>query len=402
MKFKITLFLTLFFILQQLHPQDDHAQIPNGLQKGYFEINIGAINYPFSQLSLANGYSVVDAVVVPSTAVRLVLAGYSINSYLSTQIIYMRPVLWVNYKGILTPDKNIISNSVRMNIGGLTLKGTLPLWSKFSVYGEAGLGVITRKGFNDPTTGEAVVSNAGYATIMMGGGLKYNLDSRWALQLCGDYIPGKASIQQPYTSFIGTGFSYHFQPFSEEKLKKAAKSGRIHPKQWFQIGYSSNILGYDVNKFVSNNKFPIFWGGDAQVRQGLTLNYQRNIFHNPRVFALDWGVEAGFWQSNLNKDAFFTFSVYPVLRFNFLHSKLVDSYFYYSVAAPTYISKIIIDNINTGQHFTFEDNMGVGCFFGKNRTYNAEIKIGHYSNGNIFTANGAVMVPLSLNLGYCF
>ena len=80
----------------------------------------------------------------------------------------------------------------------------------------------------------------------------------------------------------------------------------------------------------------------------------------------------------------------------------MDAYFYYSVAGPTYISKKIIDHIDTGEHFTFQDNMGVGMFFGEKRNLNAEIRIGHYSNGNIFPLNGAVKIPLSLNFGYAF
>lgn len=400
MKFRLLPILLLLLFTQPIFSQDGQSQIPQGMQHGFFEINFGSIYYPFGQYSMAKGYSLVDAVIIPKSAVRLVLAGYDITPRLSTQIIYMRPVLWVHYRGVMTPENKIISHAVRMNIGGLTLKGTFPLGPKFSIYGEAGLGVVTRKGFSDQYTGTSVVENAGYATLMMGGGLKYNLDNRWALQLVGDYIPGNTSIRQPYTSFVGAGFSYHFQPFSEATLKKEAQLKYIYPKQWLQIGFSNNILGYGVNDFLAS--IPVFWGGDAHVRRGITLNYQRNIFHNPKVFALDWGVEAGFWQSNLLSDNFFTFSVYPVLRFNFLHSRLIDSYFYYSVAAPTFISKILIDRVNTGQHFTFQDNMGVGCFFGKDRKMNAEIKIGHYSNGNIFTYNDAVMVPLSVNVGYCF
>jgi hypothetical protein len=72
------------------------------------------------------------------------------------------------------------------------------------------------------------------------------------------------------------------------------------------------------------------------------------------------------------------------------------------VAAPTFISKKIIDGYDTGEKFTFMDNMGAGIFFGENRRYNAELKIGHYSNGNVFPHNDAVKIPLSLNVGYVF
>ncbi|HWJ25865.1 MAG TPA: acyloxyacyl hydrolase, partial [Flavisolibacter sp.] len=77
-------------------------------------------------------------------------------------------------------------------------------------------------------------------------------------------------------------------------------------------------------------------------------------------------------------------------------------YFNYSVAGPSYISKVVIDSSETGKHFTFQDFMGMGIFAGKNRHLNAEIKIQHYSNGNIFPRNAGVKVPLTFNLGYAF
>jgi len=134
----------------------------------------------------------------------------------------------------------------------------------------------------------------------------------------------------------------------------------------------------------------------------MTLNYQRNLFHGPKVFAFDLGVEAGLWQTDVNRDNFFIFSVYPVFRLNYLRTKAFDAYFYYSIAAPAFISKTILDDDKMGEMFTFQDNMGTGVFFGKDRNYNAEIKIGHYSNGNIFPDNEAVKIPLSLNVGYAF
>ena len=154
----------------------------------------------------------------------------------------------------------------------------------------------------------------------------------------------------------------------------------------------------------------MFWGGDAEVHQGLSLTYQRNIFHSAKYFALDWGVSAANWQSkgigtglsNPNKESFYTLSVFPVARFNILHTQPLDAYFYYSVAGPTYISKKILDGSDTGEHFTFQDTMGLGMFFGESRNWNAEIKIGHYSNGNVFPLNAAVKIPLSVNVGYAF
>jgi len=44
--------------------------------------------------------------------------------------------------------------------------------------------------------------------------------------------------------------------------------------------------------------------------------------------------------------------------------------------------------------------MGTGIYFGEKRNLNAELMIGHYSNGNLFPHNDAVKVPLTLKVGY--
>jgi hypothetical protein len=78
----------------------------------------------------------------------------------------------------------------------------------------------------------------------------------------------------------------------------------------------------------------------------------------------------------------------------------MDFYLNYSVAGPTYISRIEIDSLEIGKRFTFQDFMGVGSYFGKNRRVNVEVRIAHYSNGNLFPKNEGVMIPLTFNLGW--
>jgi hypothetical protein len=403
--FRIVLLIIFSVLSVCIKAQDSRAQIPGLLQKSYFEVNIGAINHPFGQQHLEPGYTLLGTVTVPPAAVRLVLFGYEFNKYLSAQITYMRPVIWVKYgqvgyagnTDILVPGYK----GVRMNVGGLTLKPTLPINKNFSLYGEIGWGAITRKGFKDDSNGADVVRSVDYNTFLFGAGAKYHLSNRWALQICANYSPESNKNKQPQTTFIGAGFAYNFRKFTPERLKKTAELGYIHPKQWLQVGVSSNVLGYGVNNAVSG-KIPIFWGGDAEVKNGVHLTYQRNIFHGPKVFSLDWGINASSWQSNSDNKKFFTLSVFPVFRLTYWHHKAFDAYFYYSVAGPSYISETEIDGKKLGAHFTFQDNMGTGVFFGQERKLNAEIRIGHYSNGNTHINNEAVKIPLSFNLGYAF
>ena len=405
---KFILICFLFIFSESNFAQDERAQLPLALRNAYFGVSIGSINYDFGAAHFRgapNGYEF-KSVDINHPAVRLVLYGYEFNKYLSAQLTYMRPVSWVFYYYNRGLEKNVRS-SVWMNVGGLTLRPQLPVSEHFSLNGEVGLGIVTRHGFND-LNDKPIIKGVTYPTVLMGAGINYNINHNWRLMLGVAYTPEKTSVNQPATTFISTGFNYKLSPVSEKKLKKAKDTGYINPKQWLQIGYSSNVLGYGVNNALE--KAVLFWGGDAEVYQGLSLSYHRNIFRSAKVFALDWGVSASSWQSkgigsslsNPNKETFFTLSVFPVLRFNFLHTKPLDAYFYYSVAGPTYISKIIIDSKDTGEHFTFQDNMGLGMFFGESRKWNAELKIGHYSNGNIFPLNAAVKVPLSVNFGYAF
>jgi len=407
--FKISLFFLLVINSISVFAQDDRAQLPLALRNAYFGVSIGSINYDFGASQFMAhapaGYTF-NSVDVNHPAVRLVLYGYEFNKYLSAQLTYMRPVSWVFYYYNRGTEQNVRS-SVWMNVGGLTLRPQLPITDRISLNGEFGLGIVTRHGFSD-LNDNPIIKGVTYASVLMGAGVNYNINDNWRLTLSTAYTPQKKSVDQPATTFIAVGFNYKLKTVSEKKLQNAAETGYTNPKQWLQIGYSSNVLGYGINNALE--KACLFWGGDAEVYQGLTLSYHRNIFHTKKIFALDWGVSASAWQtkgagtglSNPNKEDFFTLSVFPVARFNFLHTKPLDAYFYYSVAGPTYISKKIIDGNDTGEHFTFQDTMGTGVFFGEDRNWNAEIKIGHYSNGNVFPQNAAVKIPLSLNVGYAF
>ena len=186
------------------------------------------------------------------------------------------------------------------------------------------------------------------------------------------------------------------------RVEEVKKAGYHFPKQMIYAGFSTNVAGYKVNTTVSQGAIPIFWGGEARVKRGFLVNYQRNIFHSRKVFSLDWGAGIGIWKSRENKQSFITLSAYPLFRFTALRSKTADFYFEYSVAGPTWISKTMIDNEDTGRNFTFQDMMGIGVFAGKKKNLNAGIRIAHYSNGNLFPANNGVMVPLTFNLGHTF
>ncbi|MDZ4808961.1 MAG: acyloxyacyl hydrolase [Bacteroidota bacterium] len=386
-------FFLLINFFAAAQPGEKRIQYPWGLKNAYFGLSMGYINYPFSSSQLEPGFTV-QSVTVPHIAPRITLFGYQFNKYLSAQITYMRPVDWVIYKNI---NGNITSNSVWMNVGGLTLAGQLPIAKKFSLFAEAGLGVITRKGFDINYVD--VVKDATFATGLFGGALKYHLNRKWDLLLSTTWSPANTKNKQPATTFYSTGFNYHLKELSKEKVASNIKSGYYFAKHILQLSYTTNAFHYGVNDLFSKT-LPLFWGGAAHLKQGFSVNYQRNIFHARRVFSLDWGAGVGYWRSRNNNDKFLTVSLYPVLRFTAFRSPKTDLFFEYTVAGPTYISKTLIDNETTGKKFTFYDAMGIGMFAGKKKNLNAGLRIAHFSNGNIFSQNNGVKVPLTFSVGY--
>ena len=273
--------LILCLIAIRTSAQDKRAQYPSFLANSYFGVNIGYINYPFTNEHLEPGFEA-ESVKIPHVAVRINLLGYRINDYLSAEISYTRPVNWVEYHNI---NGTTARKSIHMNIGGLTLRGRLPLTNKLAVSGEAGLAIVTRSGFK--INNVPAVKEVSYASVLMGGRLQYHLNKKWELGLTAALSPKNDDAKQPATTFYSLGFNYHMNPLAPEKVARNAKSGYIWPRNLLQVGYTTNGLGYGVNNFVSEGVIPIFWGGDAQVEKGLAIHYQRNVFYTRKVFSLD-------------------------------------------------------------------------------------------------------------------
>ena len=390
-------FLTLLlssFVLRMV-AQDKRAQYPGFLTNSYFSVNVGYIQYPFTNAQLEHGFEA-GSVYIPHVAADVVLFGHQFNKYLSAQVSYMRPVKYLEYRNV---NGDQTSHHVWMHYGGLTLKAQVPVIKKFYVYGEAGLGVVSRHGFS--VNNAVAVKSADYGTVALGAGLHYHLNNKWDLVAGTTFSPANSKINQPHMFLYSGGFRYTMRPLSEEQVRESCTSGYVFPVNMIQVGYSTNSFGYDVNKAVSK-QVPIFWGGEVEVAKGIAVRYQRNVFHTRKVFSLYFGASASYWKSNKTNTDFYTFSVFPVFRFTLIHTKPVDYYFNYSVAGPSYISKIDIDGHQTGRHFTFQDFMGMGFYTGKKRNFNLEVNINHYSNGNMFTENAGVKIPLTFNLGYTF
>jgi hypothetical protein len=380
---------------QEATHEDTRTQYPAFLSNSYFTLNAGSIRYLFSGDELEPGFRA-ESVDVPHLGVRVDLFGHYFTRHLSAQVTYMRPVQYVAYSNV-NGDRQ--KQKVSEAYGGVTLVGHVPLTERMSAYGEAGGGVTSRSGIY--INGTKVLQDAHFTAGLLGAGLAYRATPNIDFMLGATYSPGRKSFNQPSTRLFTTGMRYQMRPLPAAVVEENKRSGYAFPVQIVRLGYSTNILTYGVNNFFSR-KVPIFWGGNVETRRGFTVDYERNVFHTRKRFAFDLGASASYWTSNANRDIFRTLSAYPLFRFFLVRSQPADVYFAYSLAGPTFISRTLIDARDTGERFTFQDFMGVGTFIGKSRRVNAEIGIKHYSNGNIFTRNASIKVPLTLTLGMAF
>lgn len=389
-------FLLLLIFPVIIHAQDNRVQYPPILRNSYFGVNIGSINYKFSAKQLQPG-NTVASVRVPHTAVRIILFGHQFNKYFGAQISYMRPVSWVEFKNI---NGDNLTHTVWMNLAGLTVTGDLPVTKNISLNTEAGLVLMMRRGF--AINNEYVVKHATYSSVELGTQLRYHVNKKWDLQAGWVHSPANNKKLQPATNFFSAGFNYYMRELPAARVEKARSAGYHFPKQILTAGFATSSMGYGVNKFVSQGAIPIFWGGEVKVKHGFTMNYQRNIFHARKVFALDWSAGFGIWKSRRDNTTTFTLSAFPIFRFTMLRSKTLDFYGEYSVAGPTYISTTHVDGERTGENFTFQDVMGFGVFAGKKKNLNLSARIAHYSNGNLFPDNNGYMIPVTFGVGYGF
>ena len=362
----------------------------------YAGVQLGYIGYSFSAAQVQPGFQA-QTIRIPHLAARVFLIGHEFNQYLSAQISDMRPVEWVEYRNV-NGDQG--RHSVWMNVAGLTAKARLPLTKTTSVYGEGGLGLVTRKGF--AINRAPVVYDASYATFLFGGGLEHRLNDNWSLLMGVAAVPGHSVDQQPRTLFFSGGFNYTVRHLPAGQADSDSANGPVWPKNIVQIGYVTDALGYGANDFVSKGAVPVFWTGSVQVAHGLSVDYRRNVFHTSRFFALDWGASVSSWRSRKTDQRFYTAAIYPALRFVAVRTNPLELYFGYSLAGPALITRTSIDGEATGRAFTFQDFMNAGILLGKNRRITAEVRIAHYSNGNLFPQNPGVTIPLGFYLGTSF
>jgi hypothetical protein len=378
--------------------QDQPVRTSRFLSNFYVGLQIGSIGYAFSNAQLQPGFQA-QSVQAGHLAGRFILFGHEFGKYISGQVSELIPAHSVVYKNI---NGNPGNYTLWMNnIAGFTAKVRLPLSSRWSLFGEGGLGVVTRNAIK--INQSTALNSANYATFIFGGGVDYRVNENWDVLTAVLVTPGQGGGKQPYTEFFSGGFNYTMRRVPEEPARENSPNGPIWPRNKIQIGYITNGLGYGVNDFFTKKgKLPIFWHGGVEVANGVSVNYQRNVFHTRRFFALDWGADVSTWKSRINGERFYTLSLYPVLRFPLVRTNPAEFYFSYSLGGPSLITRTTIDGQGTGKMFTFQDYMALGVYLGRKRRATAEVRIQHYSNANLFSQNPGITIPLGFYLGSTF
>ena len=380
---------------QEAAPEDTRTQFPAFMRDSYFSLRMGYIGYLFSATQLEPGFQA-ESIELPHPAVRVDFFGHRFTKNLSAQVTYMRPGQFVEYNNVNGKNGN---HPVSNAYAGLTFVWDMPLNDKVSAYVEGGYGVTSRSGI--VIGGKTALQPAFYGSALVGGGLTYQMTRTVDFLLGATYSPGRQAFAQPSTRMYTAGLRYNMRPLAAATVADSRDGGFFFPVNILRAGYSTNALGYGVNDLFSK-RIVIFWGGHVDLKQGGSLEYERNVFHTRKRFAFDLGLSASVWQTDAKGQAFSTVSAYPLVRFFLARNDTADTYFSYSIAGPTYISEYQLDDLNTGAAFTFQDMMGVGAFLGKSRHLNAEISIKHFSNGNLATSNAGLKIPLTFKVGLVF
>jgi hypothetical protein len=375
--------------------EDTRTQYPAFMRDSFVSLRVGYIGYLFSETQLEPGFQAAS-IEKPRPAVRLDFFGHHFTKNLAAQVTYMRPAQFVEYNNINGPNGN---HPVSNAYAGLTLSWEQPVNETLGWYLEGGYGVTSRSGIT--IDGKTALQPAHYGSALVGGGLTYKWTPTVDVMLGATYSPGREAFDQPSTRMYTLGARYNMRPLDQSTVTANRDAGVFFPTNIVRAGLTTNLLSYGVND-VFSKWVVIFWGGHVETKQGLSLEYERNVFHTKTLFAFDLGASASIWESNELGEKFHTFSAYPLVRFFLSRTDSADVYFSYSIAGPTYISQNIIDGLNTGAAFTFQDMMGVGAFLGSSRKINAEISIKHFSNGNLATSNAGVKIPLTFKVGLVF
>ena len=372
----------------------ERTQVPALFHHSYFGLSAGYADFGFTNAQLTPPLHATS--IQTERASLKVYGGHYFTPYLALQLSLMRPIQWVKYTGVYAPQS---AHSVWPNIVSLTVRPTWPVHEAVMLYSELGASYLARTGFHGPD-GAPGVQSAGLVTPLTGAGLVYRVTPQWHLDASVNVAWPNHHAHQPSTRYAGLGFSYFVQP-SVPAATPAKTAPDAFPLQGLEWGFfDRRWVNWDPTKRLAHAYVPLFFQGDIKAQSGYYLMYERNVYHTKRWLSLDWGVSAGGFRSALHHDQFATVALFPALRVWPVRRAWIDGYVTASLAGPAYLSRQVIDGMATGGHFTFQDYVGVGAVVGQSKHLQVNLKLLHYSNGNLRSHNPGIATPFILNMGY--
>lgn len=95
------------------------------------------------------------------------------------------------------------------------------------------------------------------------------------------------------------------------------------------------------------------------------------------------------------------YSIAPVVRYYFADSIHLSPFVDISIG-PSFVTKTRFGDRNLGEHFSFQDQVGIGASFGVQKNLSIGFSIIHYSNGSLCGMNAGITAPLMMNVSYRF
>ena len=204
----------------------------------------------------------------------------------------MRPIKYVRYRDL---DGTDASQTVWMHYGTVTAQVRVPVARRVSVFGEGGLAITSRRGFelgDRAGRDECAISRRRFR-----GRRGVSAEPTLDLVVGTSVIPARSQDNNPATIFTSAGIRYNMRPVPPERVAEIVAAGYIFPRTIVQVGYATDAFGFSANRFF-HETVPIFWGGDVKVKRSvMSLQWERNLFHTKKVFAVDFGASYSEWRS---------------------------------------------------------------------------------------------------------
>ena len=261
-------------------PDDTRTQYPAFMRDSYVSLRGGYIGYLFTATQLEPGFQA-ESIERPRPAVRLDFFGHHFTKNLAAQVTYMRPGPVRRIQQHQRQERQS-SGVERLRRADLRL-GTAADRPKLSAYVEGGYGVTSRSGI--VIDGKTALQPAHYGSALVGGGLA--ITGRRRSTSCSARPIRRAARRSSSRRRACTppALRYNMRALPAATVAENRDAGFLFPANIVRAGYSTNLLGYGVNDLFSK-WVVIFWGGHVDTKQGGSIEYERNVFHTKKRFAV--------------------------------------------------------------------------------------------------------------------